>query len=387
MKMTKKIVLTLLFTVGMAFMGAVTGLLAPVVPAVAGLAVGFAGAAAASLGLIGSAVGMLGYGAGLCAAMLLFQPAWLGLAAWYAAFLMLGHILVQVQLKQKLPLVQVMFKTAAWLFMFGMASYVALYYLAGDGVSMMIATLQSELQAVEALSTEVYDMMLSLLSVRGFLPDVGLTDYVMELDAHTRLVLSSALLDLFDESLRMSILDVLVKQALNIALIAPLMVVMSYARKAEGDKVSKLPDLAQFHLPRRVSTVLFVMVLGCILLMLLVKTAAPVYVAGMTIFEFAYAVQGLSVGEWFFRRKGMNRSLRFLILGAVFVLLPTVMFLLGFAEQIFSFRKIQQLKDSGLWEKMRREHEEEMERRMRELEEEKERLRRERDKDDDSGND
>ena len=138
---------------------------------------------------------------------------------------------------------------------------------------------------------------------------------------------------------------------------------------------------------RRPQAILAGALLGCILLMLLVKTAAPVYVAGMTVFEFAYAVQGLSVGEWFFRRKGMNRGLRFLILGAVFVLLPMVMFLLGFAEQIFSFRKIQQLKDSGLWEKMRREHEEEMERRMRELEEEKERLRRERDKDDDSGND
>lgn len=378
--------LSLLFAVGMVFFGAVTGWMAPAVPVIAGAAVALSGMAVPALGQIGAVIGLLGYGAGLSAAMLVLQPAWLGLAMWYAAFLVLGHILVQVLLRKKLPMLQVMLQTAAWLFMAGMASYVALHYISGDGVSMIVDTLSRELAAVEEVTPEIYDMMLSLMSVRGFLPDVGLGNYVMQLDAHTRLILSTALIDVFDESLRLSLLDVLVKQALHIGLIAPLSAALCCARKGEGEKVSRIPELSQFMIPRRVSLVLLLLVIVCVVLMLFVDAAAPVYVAGISVFEFVYAMQGLSVGEWFLRRKGVKRPLRLVILGAVFVLLPTVLFFIGFLEQMFSFRKIQQLKDSGVWEKMRREHEAEMERRMRELEEEKERLRREReDEDDDSG--
>lgn len=386
MKMFKKIALSLLFGAGMAMMGAVTGLMIPMAPVIAGLAVGFAGTAVVSLGQTGAALGLLGYGAGLSAAMLLFQPAWLGLALWIAVFLMLGHILVQVQLKQKMHMAQVQLQTAAWLFMFGMASYIALYYLAGDGVGIIASTLENELRAMEEISPEIYNTMLSMLSVQGFLPDVGFENYVMQMDAHTQLVLTTALLDAFDGSLRMSLLDVLVNQALHIALIAPLMTVMAFTQKGEGDRVSKLPDLSMIRLTRKTATILFVLLLAAVALMLFVDGAAPVYVAGMTVFEFAYAVQGLSVGEWFFRRKGMNRGLRYFILGMAFVLLPTVVFFLGFIEQLFSLRRIQQLKDSGEWDRMRKEHEEEMERHMKELEEDRERLRRERDdEDDDSG--
>ena len=377
--MTKKIALSAVHTIGMALLGAVTGLLAPMVPAAAGLAVGLAGAAVVTLGQAGAAVSLLGYGAGLSAAVLLFQPGWIGLGIWYAAFLMLAHILTQVQLRQKLPLPQVMIQTAAWLFMAGMASYVALYYLKGDGVAFLVETLKAELAAVEEVSTEVYDMMLSLLSANGYLPDVGLESFVWELDEQTRRVLTAAMVDLFDESLRLSVMDILVRQAMHIALIAPLMTLMSYARKGESERVTKLPDLAQMMVPRKASTVLFIMVIICMVLMLFVESAAPVYIAGMTVFEFVYGVQGLSVGEWFLRRKGMNRGLRRLILWAGFILLPGVMFFLGFIEHIFRFRKMQELKDSGMLDQLRRAREEELEQRIKEFEE----LTKHRDDDDD----
>ena len=87
-------------------------------------------------------------------------------------FPLLFLLIKQKKLLQKLPLPQVMIQTAAWLFMAGMASYVALYYLKGDGVAFLVETLKAELAAVEEVSTEVYDMMLSLLSANGYLPDV-----------------------------------------------------------------------------------------------------------------------------------------------------------------------------------------------------------------------
>lgn len=377
--MVKKIALSLLFLVGMAVMGATTGLLAPAVPVIAGFAVAFASAAVPALGQAGAAIGLLGYGGGVCAAMLLVQPDWMGLAAWYAAFLMIGHVLVQVMLHKKYPLIQVMLYTGVYLAVIGLASYVALYYIAGDGVALVMAAMESEMNALMEISPQAYDMLLSLMSARGYLADVGLENYVLELDPQTRKVLSASLMELLSGSLRMSLLDILAGQSLNIGFIAPLLTVFSYAKKGEGDKVSKIPDLTKVRIPRKVSMILFIAVVAGMVLMLLVDAATPVYVALMTVFEFVYAVQGLSLGEWFFRRKGVNRAVRYLLMGTLFVLLPTVLFFAGFIEQMFGFRKLQELKDSGVLDEMRRMRNEELERKLQELEEKQ---RREEEKDD-----
>ena len=125
---------------------------------------------------------------------------------------------------------------------------------------------------------------------------------------------------------------------------------MAARRAGKGESFSALPDLGRVRIPTKLNLALMLGILAMWVLMLISSNAYAVYLAVWSVVQFVYAVQGLSVCEWFFKKHGWPRALRYLVMAAGLVFLQTVLFLVGFLEQIFYFRKIGRptLRDLGL---------------------------------------
>lgn len=174
----------------------------------------------------------------------------------------------------------------------------------------------------------------------GVLPDVGLTGPVTALDAQTRKELTSSLLESFELSLRMNLIGMLVQSAMHMAVLGTLIPLMLRTRYGQGEEFTPLCNLETVRIPARLNLVLMLGVLVLWVLILVNDSFYAVYSAAWSLVQYIYGLQGLSVCEWFLKKHGWKKGWRYLLMGAGYVLLPTVLFLIGFLEQIFYFRKI-----------------------------------------------
>ena len=224
--------------------------------------------------------------------------------------------------------------------MFGALSYIALNFTVGDFVTLVGEKIGKGLESVAEASPQLYDLMLSTWSSMGVLPDVGLAGPVTALDAQTRKELTSSLLESFELSLRMNLIGMLVQSAMHMAVLGTLIPLMLCTRYGQGEEFTPLCNLETVRIPARLNLVLMLGVLVLWVLILVNDSFYAVYSAAWSLVQYIYGLQGLSVCEWFLKKHGWKKGWRYLLMGAGYVLLPTVLFLIGFLEQIFYFRKI-----------------------------------------------
>ena len=242
-----------------------------------------------------------------------------------------------------------MVNTGIGVFVYGALSYIACNLLLGDAVAWVTSWLEQTLQSMQDAAPQLYDMLLSTWSSMGLLSETNASPFAA-LDETTRAQLTGELLEIFDLSLRLNLIDMLVKQALHIGLLGALLPLMAARRAGKGESFSALPDLGRVRIPTKLNLALMLGILAMWVLMLISSNAYAVYLAVWSVVQFVYAVQGLSVCEWFFKKHGWPRALRYLVMAAGLVFLQTVLFLVGVLEQIFYFRKIGRptLRDLGL---------------------------------------
>jgi hypothetical protein len=341
MERSRRIAWTFLFAPGMFLLGLVTCGLLPFVPALTGAVMAIVLIAGLSLGLGSALVGALAYcaGAGAAGTLLLGAPLWPA-AAWLLALMAGVLLLVVKQLRAKVPVVHVMLRTGGAVFAFGALTYIALNLMLGDVVARMGTWLEGMLTSLAESAPELYDLTLSTWSLMGVLPDVGLTGPVTALSGQTRTVLTANLLETFDLSLRMNLMNLLAQQAMHIAFLGTLLPLMLRVRRGEGESYSKMGDLAMARIPAKANLFLMLGILALWVLMIFSQSVFAVYAAGWSVVQFVYAVQGLSVCEWFFRKHGWSRAARYVVMGLGYLFLPWLLFFIGFLEQVFYFRKI-----------------------------------------------
>lgn len=339
MSLWKKIGLTALFVPGMALMGLMTGLLIPMIPALTGVAVGLAAAAALAVGLPSGILGAVSYCCGTAGALMLFQSELLPLAAWLLALIGVALGMILYRLRRKSPVGRTMLYTGAVLFLFGMASYVACYLMMGDPVAYLAQLLRGEIENMAQSLPSLVDLLLSTFSVGGALPDVGLTQATVTLDPQTRRELIRSFVDVYDASLRTSLMQMLMQQALNGAFLGTLLPLLLCGKRC-GDAISPMPDLARVRLPNRLSRNMMLVIVGMWIWMLLDDGAYAAYLAAWAAFKFVYAMQGLSVALWYMQKHDWARVLRGILLCIGFLFLQDLLCLLGIVEQMFYLRRI-----------------------------------------------
>ena len=339
MKRTKKIGLTALYVPGMLVLGAVTGLFVLALPWLTGLTAAFTVLACLALGTAAGVLGVCAYAGGMALALWLLEPAVLVFAPWFGLFLAVALVLIVRQLRMGVSAGRAMVFTGAELFAFGAVSYIVSNLLTGDLVARTMDIMETELNQLCELMPQLYDFLLSALSVQGMLPDVELTGPVFELQEQTRTVLTAALLELYDSSMRLSLMQILVQHAAHGAFLGVMVPLLALGGKPDA-AATPLPDLTVARIPFKVH-VIITLGLPVLWIWLLLDTSAyAVYIAAWSAIKFIYAIQGLSLAEWFMKKHGWARVLRALILCTAYLLLQDILMLLGFAEMFFDFRKL-----------------------------------------------
>ena len=345
----KQIAWTLLFAPGMFLLGLVSSFLLPTAPAYTGAVFALLTAGGLFVGPVFAAGGAVGFCGGLAVFTLALGEGLWPIALWLLAPMLVLPPLLLRGLRAKTPLWQAMVNTGIGVFVYGALSYIACNLLLGDAVAWVMSWLEQLLQSMQDAAPQLYDMLLSTWSSMGLLSETNASPFAA-LDETTRAQLTGELLEIFDLSLRLNLIDMLVKQALHIGLLGALLPLMAARRAGKGESFSALPDLGRVRIPTKLNLALMLGILAMWVLMLISSNAYAVYLAVWSVVQFVYAVQGLSVCEWFFKKHGWPRALRYLVMAAGLVFLQTVLFLVGFLEQIFYFRKIGRptLRDLGL---------------------------------------
>lgn len=337
MKRTTKIGLTVLFVPGMLVLGAVSGLFLAVMPWLTGLTAALAVLAFLVLGAAAGVLGVCAFSGGMALALWLLEPGLLALAPWVALFLGLALALICGQLRAGVTAGRAMLLTGAGLFAFGAVSYIAGNLTVGDLIGRVTELLSAELAQMREQMPQMYDLLLSMLSLGGMLPDVELTQPTLVLDAQTRAVLTASLVELYDSSLRLGLMQMLMQQALHTAFLGVLTPLLALGGKPEAP-ATPLPDLAAARIPAKPATLIMLALVVSWVWMLFDTSAYAAYLAVWSAVKFIYAVQGLSLAQWFMKKHDWAHVLRALILCASYLLLQDILLLLGIAEQFFCFR-------------------------------------------------
>ncbi|MGI5885098.1 MAG: DUF2232 domain-containing protein [Candidatus Spyradocola sp.] len=336
---TKQIAWTLLFAPGMFLLGLVSSFLLPAAPAYTGAVFALLTGGGLFIGPIFAAGGAVGFCGGLAVFTLVLGDGLWPLALWLLVPMAALPPLLLRGLRQKAPLWHVMVNTAIGVFVYGAVSYIACNLLLGDAVAFVTNWLQQMLQSIEEAAPQLYDMLLSTWSSMGLLSEVD-ANPLTGLDETTRTQLTAELLEVFDLSLRLNLIDMLVKQALHIGFLSALLPLLAARRSGRAEEFSELPDLGMVRIPTKLNLALMLGILVMWVLLLVSSNAYAVYLAVWSVVQFLYAVQGLSVSEWFLKKHGWPRPVRLLVQAVGLVFLQTLLFLIGFLEQIFYFRKI-----------------------------------------------
>ena len=337
MKRTMKIGLTALFVPGMLVLGAVSGLFLAVMPWLTGLTAALAALAFLALGAAAGVLGVCAFCGGMALSLWLLEPGMLALAPWFGLFLGLALALICGQLRAGVSAGRAMVFTGAGLFAFGAVSYIAGNLVTGDLIARVTDMLSAELAQMSGLMPQLYDLLLSMLSLNGMLPDVELTQPVLELDAQTRAVLTASLIELYDSSLRLSLMQILMQQALHTAFLGVLLPLLELGGKPEAP-ATPLPDLTAARIPAKPAVLIMLALILSWVWMLFDTSAYAAYLAVWSAVKFVYAMQGLSLAQWFMKKHDWAGVLRALILCAAYLLLQDILLLLGVAEQFFCFR-------------------------------------------------
>lgn len=350
---SKQIAWSFVFAPGMLLLGLISSFLLPAAPVYAGAVIALLVAAALLIGPVCALAGAVGFcgGSALFALVLSQSGSFASLWGGWLLVLMAGSILLIWRLLcAKLPLMQVMLYTGVGVFAYLALTYIGCNLLFQDVVAQMGQWLSALLSSFAQDSPQLYDLVLSTWSSMGLLSDVGLKGAVLELDEQTRAILTADLLSLFDQSVRLNLIHVMVQEALHVATVGSLLPLMLATRRGEAERYSPLPDLTKVRIPAKVNLVLMLGVVALWVVMLFSDSGYPIYIAAWGAIQCVYALQGLSVCEWFFKKHGWSRPVRYAVMAVGYVLLPTLLFLVGFLEQILYFRKIGRptLKDFGL---------------------------------------
>ena len=339
MKRSIKIGVTALFVPGMLVLGAVTGLFLAAMPWLTGLTAALAVLAFLALGAAAGVLGVCAFCGGMVLALWLLEPGLLALAPWFGLFLGLALALICGQLRAGLSAGRAMVFTGAGLFAFGAVSYIAGNLITGDLIARVTDMLSAELAQMRELMPQLYDLLLSMLSLNGMLPDVELTQPMTELDAQTRAVLTASLIELYDSSLRLGLMQILMQQALHTAFLGVLLPLFVLNGNLKASAMP-LPDLTAARIPAKPATFIMLALIVSWVWMLFDTSAYAAYLAVWSAVKFVYAVQGLSLAEWFMKKHGWAGVLRALVLCAAYLILQDILLLLGVAEQFFDFRRL-----------------------------------------------
>ena len=342
MSKSKRFLWSLVYAVGMFPLGLVSSFLLSVAPVYCGVLMALNVALSLWLGPVSACIGAGAFCLGTALFTLAVDPNIWPIAAWLFVLTAGITVMIDVQLRRKTPLFYTMLNAGLTIVVFGALSYIALNFTVGDFVTLVGKKIGKGLESVAEASPQLYDLMLSTWSSMGVLPDVGLAGPVTALDAQTRKELTSSLLESFELSLRMNLIGMLVQSAMHMAVLGTLIPLMLRTRYGQGEEFTPLCNLETVRIPARLNLVLMLGVLVLWVLILVNDSFYAVYSAAWSLVQYIYiyGLQGLSVCEWFLKKHGWKKGWRYLLMGAGYVLLPTVLFLIGFLEQIFYFRKI-----------------------------------------------
>lgn len=352
MSYKRQIAWTLLFAPGMFLLGLVSGLFLQAVPACTGAVFALLVGGGLFVGPILAAGGALGFAGGFALSTLAVGDMLWPLGLWLLPPLLVLPPALLLAMRRKAPLWRLMVDSGVAVLVYGAVSYIAANLILGDPVAHVVDYFSESLRTLQEGAPALYDLVLSLLSGLGLLSGEGLTAGAA-LDETTRAQLTAELLEMYDLSLRLNLIDTLAKQALHIGFLAPLLPLMAASRAGRAEEFTALPDFARVRIPVKLNLALMGAVVAMWILLLFSSSAYALYMAVWSAVRFVYAVQGLSLIEWFGKKHGWPRGVRLLLQAVGLVLLQTVLFLLGFLEQIFYFRKIGRPtpRDFGLREK------------------------------------
>ena len=331
-----KVVLTLVlipvsFVLGLALCAAL-----PSSPGLVGLLVGGLMAAAVGLSLPSAVLLALSFGAGSCILLEAAMEGWFALGLWLTALLLIVTVGLYVLLRRKEKFSTVMLYGFVGIFVYCALSAILYTRLRGDLVDAAVAAFSSMMDRMAAGNGELVNLILSTLSVTGVLDDVGLTAPTMELLDSTYAILLGGMKETLEASLRFSLLNMLTGLSLHGALWGTLLALFSAGK--EREKYSELPDLKMVRVHPRASAILMLSALVLSFLTLVSDKGYALYLAVWTAVKFLFALQGLSVAEWFLEKKHWNVFWRRALILLLFLLLPGAWFLLGFIDQLFDFR-------------------------------------------------
>ena len=129
--------------------------------------------------------------------------------------------------------------------------------------------------------------------------------------------------------------------ASGVAALALLVLGIWAASAAGREGLTPPPDITRIRIPRKVNLGMLAAVVVCWLLSMF--ASASMVAVSQAVWELVltlYAVQGLSVSEWFLRKKNVHPALRALILAAGLLFLRYALFFIGLLEQLLCFRGI-----------------------------------------------
>jgi hypothetical protein len=158
-------------------------------------------------------------------------------------------------------------------------------------------------------------------------------------DEAGRAELQKALFFSMESSLREGMLANFVSWALYVGVLAPAAAI--YALKAENFAVGEVPSLEDVRLPRKLGRILMPGILAILLLQMFIGQAfAPILLAAGEGLSFLFAIQGMSLAEWFLKPRRWPAALRILLLLFVFMLSLGRVFLmvLGFMAFLLPIR-------------------------------------------------
>lgn len=339
MKKTNKLLWTPIFAIGMLLMGLSTSWLA-LVPVYTGAVFMLVVAAGTLLGATGALIGAAFYCGGVCALGLLLGIEIWPIALWLFALFASVYALVNLQLRKKEALSRVMINTGIAVFAYIALSYMLVNMAFGDVLVWLSGQLEEGLQTWRDLQPESLSYMLSNLSINKTLPDMGYTEISFQLSDADLTLLSANLVRIFEQSLRLSLINVFVMHALQISVQSSFVPLMLRARKGQVEEYTKLPDLSLVRIPTKINTTLVLLIAVLWIIRLFTVSIYPIFIACWSAIEFIYALQGLSVCEWFLKKRGWSKTARYFVMVIAFVILPTVLFFIGFLEQMLYFRNI-----------------------------------------------
>lgn len=278
------------------------------------------------------AVGLLALGSGV-GAWLFGVPAYIG--AGFALFIGLFSALVAGLLRGKRPF----FASVRYAALAGLCAVAVGYTLATAFFKEPVAAVVDWFGAMFLdMPVQLQDSYFALGSIFGIFPKIEMANGLPLIDEALREELLKSLLGRLDTNLRVELMPSLFSWMAVSAIMGCYFSLRRLAKRGAQELATECIDISLVRISKKQSGLLFLGLLASAVLSLFGGALVVGMLVMYRLILVIYAVQSIAVAQWFLKKRGWQSGSRGLLIGAVVIVFPLALMIIGMLEQFFMFR-------------------------------------------------